>query len=68
MINSILTNVVALKMQSNFNVANNKISTSLTRMSSGFKINQAKDDTANHIIATKTDVQLSGLNIAYKMV
>ena len=66
LINSILTNTVALTIRNNLNSSNSKMSCTLERLSSGLKINQIKDDTANSIIASKTDLQLSGLNIASK--
>ena len=66
LINSILTNTVALSIRNNLNSSNSKMSCTLERLSSGLKINRVKDDTANSIIATKTDIQLSGLNIASK--
>ena len=64
MINSILTNMPALKMRNNFNTTSNKLSTSLERLSSGFKINCAKDDAAGCVISRKMDTELSGLKIA----
>ena len=66
LINSIVTNPTSLAIRNNLSGSNSKISRALERMSSGLKINQVKDDTANSIIASKTDIQLSGLNIASK--
>ena len=66
LINSIATNTIALSIRNNLNSSNSKMSCALERLSSGLKINRVKDDTANSIIATKTDIQLSGLNIASK--
>ena len=64
LINSITTNLVALSIRNNLNSSNSNISRALERMSSGLKINSAKDNTADYAIASKTDVRLSGLDIA----
>ena len=66
LINSIVSNTTSLAIRNDINKSNSRISCALERMSSGFKINKVKDDAANSIIATKTDIQLSGLNIANK--
>ena len=66
LINSIATNPITLAIRNDINKSNSKISCALERMSSGLKINKVKDDAANSIIATKTDIQLSGLEIANK--
>ncbi len=64
MINSILTDISSIKVQNCLNYATNSLSTSLERMSSGCKINSAKDDAAGCVISSKMDVRLNGLNIA----
>ena len=66
MINSILTNTVALSIRNNLNSSNSKMSCTLERLSSGLKINRVKDDTANSIISSKLNLQLSGLDIVNK--
>ena len=65
-INSLLSNTSSIKIQNNLNKNTNNLSISLERMASGLKINRAKDDAAGYVISSKTNVQLSGLNIANK--
>ena len=64
LINSILTNTAALTIRNNLNVSNRKISCALERMSSGLKINRAKDNAANYVISSKLQNKLSGLDVA----
>ena len=60
--NSILTNMTSIKIQSIFSTTQNDISTSLKRMASGVKLNQAKDGAADYVISTQMKNRLSGLN------
>ncbi|RZI54222.1 MAG: flagellin FliC, partial [Pseudomonas sp.] len=46
------TNVASLAVQKNLSKASDALSTSMTRLSSGLKINSAKDDAAGLQIAT----------------
>lgn len=64
--NSILTNMTSLRIQRNFNLSQKSISTSLERLSSGLKLNHAKDNAANCVISSKLKNKLSGLDIASK--
>ena len=64
MYNSILTNMTALKINNNLSFASNSISKSLERMSSGLKINCAKDSAADYVISSKMKNQISGMNVA----
>ena len=64
MINSILNNQASLILRNNFTSSNKKMSVSLQRMSSGLKINCAKDNAADSTILTKTAVKLSGIEVA----
>ena len=58
------TNMSALKTQRNLNDATNAMNKAMERMSTGYKINSAKDDAANMYIATNLDVQISGSKVA----
>ena len=58
------TNMSALKTQRNLTDATNGMNKALERMSTGYKINSAKDDAANMYIATNLDVQISGSKVA----
>ena len=54
----------ALKTQRNLTNATNGMNKALERMSTGYKINSAKDDAANMYIATNLNVQISGSKVA----
>ncbi len=58
------TNLTALKTQANLNRATNGVSQSLERMSTGLKINSAKDDAAGLYVATKINTQIRGNKVA----
>ena len=58
------TNVTALKTQKNLNNATNSMNQALERMSTGYKINSAKDDAAGLYVATGLDVQIRGSKAA----
>ncbi|MFM9913473.1 MAG: flagellin [Methylophilaceae bacterium] len=58
------TNVSALNAQRNLNVSQNSLATSLQRLSSGLRINSAKDDAAGLAITTRQTSQILGLNQA----
>lgn len=63
---SVNTDPLNILMQKNLNTAQNAVSKALERMSTGFKINSAKDDAAGLYIATKMNNQIRGLKQAYK--
>jgi flagellin len=63
---SVNTNVTSLVVQRNLGNAANALSTSMTRLSSGLKINSAKDDTAGLQIATRMSSQVRGQTVAVK--
>jgi flagellin len=60
------TNVSALRAQNSSRVANNMLSTAMERLSSGKRINSAKDDAAGLAIATRMDAKVRGLNQAIR--
>jgi len=60
------TNVASLNVQKNLGRASDALSTSMTRLSSGLKINSAKDDAAGLNIATKINSQIKGQTMAIK--
>ena len=64
MINSILTNMPSVFIQGKLNNSNNSISSSIERISSGFKINQAKDDAAGCVLSTRLKNKISGIDCA----
>lgn len=60
------TNVASLAVQTNLNKASDALTTSMTRLSSGLKINSAKDDAAGLQIATRETSQIRGQTVAIK--
>jgi flagellin len=60
------TNVSALRAQNSSRVANNMLGTAMERLSSGKRINSAKDDAAGLAIATRMDAKVRGLNQAIR--
>lgn len=60
------TNVSALRAQNNSRVAGRMQSQAMERLSSGKRINSAKDDAAGLAIATRMDASVRGLNQAVR--
>lgn len=58
------TNLTALKGQSNMSRAQGKLSTAMERLSSGMRVNGAKDDAAGQSIGNRFQAQRSGLGQA----
>jgi flagellin len=60
------TNVSAMTAQRFLNSATSSMNTSMERLSSGFKINSAKDDAAGLQISNRLNVQSRGLDVAVR--
>ncbi|MHC8292634.1 flagellin domain-containing protein [Pseudomonas sp. LB3P58] len=60
------TNTTSLAVQKNLNRSSDALSTSMTRLSSGLRINSAKDDAAGLQIATKLQTMITGSAVAIK--
>ncbi len=60
------TNVSAMTAQRHLNNASNDLTTSMERLSSGSKINSAKDDAAGLQISNRLNVQSRGLGVAVR--
>ena len=60
------TNVMSLNAQRNLNRSQSSMQTSLERLSSGLRINRAKDDAAGMAIAERFTAQIRGLNQAIR--
>ncbi|MDH5545531.1 MAG: flagellin [Gammaproteobacteria bacterium] len=58
------TNVMALNAQKNLNRSQGSLSTSLQRLSSGLRINSARDDAAGLAISERFTAQVRGLSVA----
>ena len=60
------TNIASLNAQRNLNTSQSSLATSLQRLSSGLRINSAKDDAAGLAIAERFTSQIRGLNQAQR--
>lgn len=58
------TNIPSLNTQRNINNTSNALNTSMQRLSTGSRINSAKDDAAGLQISNRLTNQISGLNVA----
>ncbi len=60
------SNIASLTAQRNLNTSQNDLNTSLQRLSSGLRINSAKDDAAGLAISERFTTQIRGLNQAQR--
>ncbi|WP_299495204.1 flagellin [uncultured Shewanella sp.] len=60
------TNVTSMKAQGNLNGANSSLQTSMERLSSGLRINSAKDDAAGLQISNRMTSQINGIGVAMR--
>jgi len=60
------TNIASLNAQRNLNTSQTELATSLQRLSSGLRINSAKDDAAGLAISERFTTQIRGLNQAVR--
>jgi len=63
---TINTNVLSINAQRNAATNNNSLATSLQRLSSGLRVNGAKDDAAGLAISNRMDAQARGMNVAVR--
>jgi len=63
---SINTNNVSLNAQRNLTVSQSSLATSMQRLSSGLRVNSAKDDAAGLAIADRMNAQIRGTNVAIR--
>ena len=61
---SINTNVVSINAQRNLGLSGGSLATSMQRLSSGLRVNSAKDDAAGLAIAERMNTQVKGLAVA----
>ena len=61
---TINTNISSIIAQRSLNSATTNLNTSLERMSTGYKINHAKDNAAGYSIANMWETQLGSLDVA----
>ena len=62
---SIVTNTGAMMVRTNFNNATNSMNTAMERMTTGFKINNAKDNAAGYSIVDTMSAKISSFEVAY---
>jgi flagellin len=66
MASTINTNISSLNAQRNLNASQSSLSTSMQRLSSGLRVNSAKDDAAGLAIAERMNSQVRGMNVAIR--
>jgi flagellin len=63
---TINTNLVSMNAQRNLSGSQSALATSMQRLSSGMRINSAKDDSAGLAIAERMGAQVRGMNVAIR--
>ncbi|WP_456115300.1 flagellin N-terminal helical domain-containing protein, partial [Steroidobacter agaridevorans] len=63
---SLHTNAAALSSQNSVGSTQKALTTSLTRLGTGFRVNSAMDDAAGLQIATRLDAQARGMSVAQR--
>ena len=63
---TINTNIVSMNAQRNLNMSQTSLATSMQRLSSGLRVNSAKDDAAGLAIAERMNTQVRGMNVAIR--
>ncbi len=66
MAQTINTNVNSLNAQRNLNTSQSSLAISMQRLSSGLRVNSAKDDAAGLAIAERMNAQVRGMNVAIR--
>jgi flagellin len=66
MASTINTNVASLNAQRNLSSSQSALTTSMQRLSSGLRVNSAKDDAAGLGIAERMNAQVRGMNVAIR--
>lgn len=60
------TNLASLNAQRNLSASQSSLTTSMQRLSSGLRVNSAKDDAAGLAIAERMNAQVRGMNVAVR--
>ena len=60
------SNAASVNARRNLNSSQNSLATSMQRLSSGIRVNSAKDDAAGLAIATRMDAQVRGMTVAIR--
>ena len=62
----ITTNLMSLNAQRNLSATQSSLATSVQRLSTGLRVNSAKDDAAGLAIAERMNTQVRGMNVAIR--
>ncbi|MFM1991787.1 MAG: hypothetical protein RJA99_4744, partial [Pseudomonadota bacterium] len=60
------SNLMSLNAQRNLSASRGDLTTSIQRLSTGLRVNSAKDDAAGLAIANRMDAQARGMNVAMR--
>ena len=60
------TNIMSLNAQRNLSMTQTSLATSVQRLSTGLRVNSAKDDAAGLAIAERMNTQVRGMNVAIR--
>jgi len=63
---SVNTNIMSLTAQRNLTSTQNGLASAMERLSSGLRVNSAKDDAAGLAIAARMNAQVRGMNVAIR--
>ncbi|MGV8918287.1 MAG: flagellin [Pseudomonas sp.] len=63
---NINTNIASLSVQNSLNRTTDAVNTTMSRLSSGLRINSAKDDAAGMQIASRLTTQIKGMSVAIR--
>ena len=63
---TINTNLISMNAQRNMSSSQSALATSMQRLSSGLRVNSAKDDAAGLAIAERMNAQVRGMNVAIR--
>ncbi|MFO1270959.1 MAG: flagellin [Rubrivivax sp.] len=63
---TINTNIASIDAQRNLSLTQNSLSTAMQRLSSGLRINSAKDDAAGLAIAERMNTQIKGMTVGIR--
>jgi flagellin len=63
---TINTNIASLNAQRNLSTSQSSLAVSMQRLSSGLRVNSAKDDAAGLAIAERMNAQVKGMNVAMR--
>lgn len=66
MASTVNTNLVSLNSQRNLGMSQSSLTTAMQRLSSGLRVNSAKDDAAGLAISERMGAQVRGMNVAVR--